>query len=114
MPAPQYFRVFETGRGFCGIAWSDAGITTFRLPVNTPEAAQRLLRRRVPDAEPGAPPAEVVEAISAAQAYFEGEKVDFSRFRLDLGEQSELFDRIYAAVRGRSLSRSSCALRESP
>jgi methylated-DNA-[protein]-cysteine S-methyltransferase len=100
MPAPtQHFRVFETARGFCGIAWSDAGITAFRLPVNIPEAAERLLRRRVPDAEPGAPPAEVVEAITAAQAYFEGEEVDFSRFRLDLGEQSDLFDRIYAAVR---------------
>jgi methylated-DNA-[protein]-cysteine S-methyltransferase len=101
MPAPtQRVRVFETAHGFCGTAWSDAGITAFRLPVNTPGAAERLLRRRVPDAEPGAPPAEVVEAISAAQAYFEGEEVDFSRFRLDLGEQSDLSDRIYAAVRG--------------
>lgn len=101
MPAAkQYFRIFETRRGFCGIAWSDAGITAFRLPVKTPEAAARILRRRVPDAEPGAPTAEVAGAISAAQAYFEGEEVDFSCFRLDLGAQSDLFDRIYAAVRG--------------
>ena len=101
MSAPkQHFRVFETAHGFCGVAWSDAGITAFRLPVNTPEAAERLLRCRVTDAEPGAPPAEVVEAISAAQAYFEGEEVDFSRLRLDLGAQGELFDRIYAVVRG--------------
>jgi methylated-DNA-[protein]-cysteine S-methyltransferase len=101
MLAPkQHFRVFETARGFCGIAWSDAGVTAFRLPVNIPDAAERLLRRRVPDAEPGAPAAEVVEAISGAQTYFEGQEVDFSRFRLDLGEQSDLLDRIYAAVRG--------------
>jgi methylated-DNA-[protein]-cysteine S-methyltransferase len=96
----QHFHVFETSRGFCSIAWSDTGITGFCLPVNTPAAAERLVRRRVPDAEPGTPPAEVVEAISAAQAYFEGKEVDFSRFRLDLGQQSALFDRIYAAVRG--------------
>jgi methylated-DNA-[protein]-cysteine S-methyltransferase len=101
MPASkQHSRVFKTARGFCGIAWSDAGITAFRLPVNTPEAAERLLRRRVPDAEPGTPPTEVVRAISATQAYFEGEEVDFSRFQLDLGQQSDLFDRIYTAVRG--------------
>jgi methylated-DNA-[protein]-cysteine S-methyltransferase len=100
MLAPkQQFRVFETARGFCSIAWSDAGITAFCLPVNAPEAAERLLRRRVPDAEPGTPPAEVAKAVSAAQAYFEGEEVDFSRFLLDLGQQSDLFDRIYAAVR---------------
>ena len=101
MPASeQHFRVFETARGFCGIAWSDAGITAFQLPVNTHQAAERLLRRRVPDAEPGTQRAEVVDAILAAQAYFEGEEVDFSRFRLDLGQQSDLFDRIYTAVRG--------------
>ena len=100
MPASKrYFRVFATSRGFCGIVWSNAGITAFRLPVSAPEAAARLLRRRVPDAEPGAPPEEVAEAIAAAQAYFAGEEVDFSRFRLDLGSQSDLFDRIYGAVR---------------
>src|SRR4051812_9448838 len=99
LASKQHYRVFETARGFCGIAWSNAGITAFRLPVNTPEAAERLLRRRVPDAVPGAPPAEVAEAISAVQAYFEGEEVDLSRFRLDLGQQSDLFKRIYTAVR---------------
>ena len=100
MPASKrYFRVFGTARGFCGIAWSEAGIAAFRLPVSAPEAAARLLRRRVPDAETGAPPEEVAEAIAAAQAYFGGEEVDFSRFRLDLSFRSDLFDRIYAAVR---------------
>src|SRR5690349_7973313 len=100
MPASkQHYRVFETARGFCGIAWSDVGITTFRLPVNRREPAERLLRRRVPNAEPDAPPTDVSEAISAAQAYFEGKEVDFSRFQLDLGQQRDLFNRIYTAVR---------------
>jgi methylated-DNA-[protein]-cysteine S-methyltransferase len=100
MPASKrYFRVFGTARGFCGIAWSDAGIAAFRLPVSTSEAAVRLLRRRVPDAVPGAPPEEIAEAIAAAQAYFEGEEVDFSRFRLDLDLRSDLSGRIYAAAR---------------
>jgi methylated-DNA-[protein]-cysteine S-methyltransferase len=28
----QHYLVFETAGGFCGIAWSDAGITRFQLP----------------------------------------------------------------------------------
>lgn len=99
-PAKQHFQVFGTAHGFCSIAWGDAGITGFRLPASSAGAAERLIRRRVPGAEPAAPPAEVAEAISAAQTYFEGKKVDFTRFLLDLGEQSTLFERIYAAVRG--------------
>src|SRR4051812_2964475 len=99
LASKQHHRVFETPRGFCTIAWSHAGKIAFRLPVNTPEAAERLLRRRVLDPEPGAPPAEVAEAISAVQAYFEGEEVDLSRFRVYLGQQSDLFNRIYTAVR---------------
>src|ERR1700738_3657127 len=31
--------------------------------------------------------------------YFEGEETDFSRFRLDLGEQDPFFEQIYAAAR---------------
>jgi methylated-DNA-[protein]-cysteine S-methyltransferase len=95
----QQYRVFGTARGFCGIAWSNLGITGFGLPSKTAEAAERRLLRRAPDAEPGMPPPLVADAIAAAQAYFEGEAIDFSRFPLDLGAQDTLFERIYAAVR---------------
>jgi len=97
--ARQFFRVFETVRGFCGIAWNESGITAFRLPSRTPEAAERALRRRVPDAEPGTPTVDVAAAIAAARAYFAGERIDFSPFRVSLGQQSPLSERIYAAVR---------------
>lgn len=95
----QQYQVFGTARGFCGIAWSDLGIAGFSLPTTTAEAAERRLLRRAPDAEPGAPPPMVADAIAAAVAYFEGEAIDFSRFPLDLGAQDTLFERIYAAVR---------------
>ena len=49
----QHHAVFETAAGFCGIGWGDAGITRFQLPTTTAEAAERLLRRRLPHAEPG-------------------------------------------------------------
>lgn len=95
----QHYQVFGTARGFCGIAWSDLGVTGFGLPTKTAEAAERLLLRRAPDAAPGTPPAMVDDAIAAARAYFEGEAIDFSRFPLDLGAQDALFESIYAAVR---------------
>ena len=93
------FHVFETTAGFCAVAWSEAGITRFQLPVRAAEAAERLLRRRLPDAEPATPGAEIAEAIAAVQRYFDGEPADLSGIRVDLGAQDPFFARIYAAVR---------------
>jgi methylated-DNA-[protein]-cysteine S-methyltransferase len=97
-PTHQYF-VFETAAGFCAIAWSDAGITRFVLPSQTAEATEHNLRRRIGNAEPGTPTAEVMAAVTAARRYFEGEKIDFSDLPLDLGGQSDFFKQIYAAAR---------------
>jgi methylated-DNA-[protein]-cysteine S-methyltransferase len=91
--------VFETAGGFCGIAWSNAGIVRFQLPTKSADATARLLLRRVPGAERGAPPPEVAEAVAAVQRYFEGEATDFSGFTLDLGDQDAFFEQVYAAAR---------------
>ena len=99
MDKTQHYLVFETANGFCGIAWNHVGITRFRLPDKTAEAATRNLLRHVPDAEPGTPPQSVADVIAAAKRYFAGEKIDFSDVAVDLGEQDELFTRIYAAAR---------------
>ncbi len=95
----QHYLIFETASGFCGIAWNNAGITRFQLPTGSVDAAERLLRRRVSGAAPGAPTPEVAAAVAAAKRYFEGEKTDFSGFTLDLHDQDEFFKRIYAAAR---------------
>jgi methylated-DNA-[protein]-cysteine S-methyltransferase len=94
----RYF-VFQTAGGFCGIAWSDVGITRFQLPTKSPEATERALLRRLPGAEAGTPPPQVAEAVAAVKRYFEGEETDFSGFTLDLGGQDAFFQRIYAAAR---------------
>ena len=96
---PHHYRIFETANGFCGIAWNSVGITRFRLPARSPEGSERNLLRRLPGAEPGTPTPEVMAAIAAVQRYFQGEKIDFSAFRLDLDEQDEFFKQIYAAAR---------------
>jgi methylated-DNA-[protein]-cysteine S-methyltransferase len=95
----HHYLIFETACGFCGIAWSDVGITRFQLPTSSAEATERLLRRRAPDARPGTPTATVADAVAAVKRYFEGEATDFSAFKLDLGEQDAFFERIYAAAR---------------
>lgn len=94
----RYF-VFATAGGFCAIAWNGVGITRFQLPARTAETTERNLLRRLPGAERGAPPAEVMEALAAVKRYFEGEMVDFSDVRLDLDGQDEFFRQTYAAAR---------------
>jgi len=91
--------IFATAAGFCAIAWSEAGIARFHLPMSTADATERSLRRRLIDAEPGMPPADVDAVIDAAKRYFAGERVDFSNVSLDLRGQDEFFTRIYAAAR---------------
>jgi methylated-DNA-[protein]-cysteine S-methyltransferase len=95
----QHYQVFETAHGFCAIAWNASGVTRFRLPESSAAATEQALLRRLPDATPATPPPAVADAIAAAQRYFAGEKVDFSAVPVDLGEQEELFCRIYAAAR---------------
>jgi methylated-DNA-[protein]-cysteine S-methyltransferase len=96
--APQY-HVFETTMGFCAIAWSEAGIVRFQLPVRSAEAADRLMHRRAPGAEPETPPEDVATVVATAKRYFDGEETDFSRVRLDLAGEDAFFTQIYAALR---------------
>lgn len=95
----HHYLIFETAGGFCGIVWNDVGITRFQLPTKSAEATERILLRRMPDAEPGAPTPEVSEVVAAVKRYFEGEETDFSDFRLDLGDQDAFFKQVYAAAR---------------
>lgn len=98
MAAHRYL-IFETAGGFCGIAWNDVGITRFQLPTKSAESTERLLQRRLPQAERGTPPPEIREAVGAVKRYFAGERVDFSSLRLDLEDQDDFFKEIYAAAR---------------
>jgi methylated-DNA-[protein]-cysteine S-methyltransferase len=95
----HHYFIFETVSGFCGIAWSNVGITRFQLPTKSTEATERILLRREPGAKPGAPTPAVMEAVAAVKRYFEGERTDFSKIRLDLNDQDAFFKQIYAAAR---------------
>jgi len=97
--AMHRYRIFETASGYCGIAWNDVGVTRFQLPAKTAAATERNLLRRLPDAEPGTPPAAVAETVAAARRYFAGDAVDFATVPLDLSGQDEFFRQIYEATR---------------
>lgn len=97
--AMRQYLIFETAAGFCGIAWSGVGVAQFQLPVSAAAAAERMLRRRMPGAEPDTPTPEVAEAVAAARRYFEGENTDFSEVRLDLDDQGAFFKQVYGAAR---------------
>jgi methylated-DNA-[protein]-cysteine S-methyltransferase len=96
----MHYHVFETPGGFCGMAWTDAGIARFQLPTPDRAATERLLLRRILDALAAEPPPEIAHAVVMVQRYFAGERVDFSGLHLDLSGQSALFRDIYAALRG--------------
>jgi methylated-DNA-[protein]-cysteine S-methyltransferase len=95
----QHYLVFETAGGFCGIAWNEVGVTRFQLPTRSAEATERLLQRRVPGAERGAPTPEIAAVVAAVERYFAGEETDFSGVALDLGDQDAFFKEIYEAAR---------------
>jgi methylated-DNA-[protein]-cysteine S-methyltransferase len=95
----QHYHVFETAMGFCAIAWSDAGVARFQLPTKSAEAAERLIRRHAPSAEPGAPAEDVAAVVESARRYFAGEEMDFSSVHVDLAGQDAFFAQIYDALR---------------
>jgi methylated-DNA-[protein]-cysteine S-methyltransferase len=95
----QNYHVFETALSFCAIAWSDAGVARFQLPVKSAEAAERSMRRRVPGAEPRESAEDIAVVVAAAKRYFGGEETDFSDVRVDLAGEDAFFSRIYAALR---------------
>ena len=97
--AIEHFTVFETAAGYCGIAWSDAGVTRFHLPEKDAASAERSIRRRVPGVEPGEPSQAVEGTIALARRYFSGERIDFTAVALDLPTMDDLFRSIFAATR---------------
>jgi methylated-DNA-[protein]-cysteine S-methyltransferase len=97
--AIQHYHVFETAMGFCGIAWSDAGVARFQLPTKTAVSAEKLICRRAPSAEPSPPPARIAAVIEAAKRYFDGEEMDFAQVQVDLVGEDAFFAQIYDALR---------------
>lgn len=94
-----HYTLFDTEAGVCGLAWSSRGIARFQLPGHSRTETERLLKRRLPDAIPGEPTAEIAATIETVKRYFAGETVDFTDVPVDLDGQDDFFQAIYAALR---------------
>lgn len=90
--------VFETAFGFCGIAWSEEGITRFMLPMDTPAPLAEHLTKRQPDSSAAEPFGPAADAVAAAVRYFKGEREDFTSLPLDLTGVDPFRRTIYQAA----------------
>lgn len=97
--AAHEYLILETAAGHCAIAWNSVGITRFMLPARERGATERGLLRRLPGAKPGTPTPVVSAAVEAVRQYFQGERIDFSDFRLDLDGHDEFPRQVYTALR---------------
>jgi methylated-DNA-[protein]-cysteine S-methyltransferase len=91
-----HYHLFETKLGWCGIAWSDDGISRFRLPDPDREAAERQIRAK---GEPQEPPPHIAAVVAQATRYFAGERIDFSDIGLDLAGVEPFRRAIYDTLR---------------
>ena len=91
-----HYHLFATKLGFAGIAWSDEGITRFRLPDPDREAAARQFKSK---AESQSPPPHAAAVVEEAQRYCAGECIDFTPIELDLSSIDPLRRSIYEALR---------------
>jgi methylated-DNA-[protein]-cysteine S-methyltransferase len=97
--ARQYYALFETILGTCGIVWSARGIAGVQLPEKDRAATQARLRRRHPEADEAVPPANVHEAMEAIVALLAGERRDLTNIAVDDSAISEFNRRVYAIAR---------------
>lgn len=109
------FALFETAIGWCGVAWSAAGIAGLVLPESDPEKTRALLARRHPGARQGPPPPAVESALDAIRALLRGEPRSLDTIVLDLSDISPFYRRVYDAARsirpGATLSYGDIAVR---
>jgi methylated-DNA-[protein]-cysteine S-methyltransferase len=91
--------VFRTTAGFCGIGWSERGISRFQLPLREEDAARRALARRTGGAPSAFPPPDAAKVIAAVRAYFEGAPTDFVAVAIDPGRQDAFAAQVYDHVR---------------
>ena len=95
--------IFETARGFMGIAWNERGLIRLCLPQSSRESLERRLLRL--EAVPGkhfdenTAPGWVAELIASIKAYAAGETVDFSKVPVDLDGVDDFRLAIYDAAR---------------
>jgi len=92
----MHYHLFETKLGTAAIAWSDDGVTRFRLPDPNPESAAKTFGAK---SEPQEPPPHIAAIVEQTKRYFAGERVDFTGIGLDLASVDPFRRSVYDALR---------------
>jgi methylated-DNA-[protein]-cysteine S-methyltransferase len=96
---PEYYHLFNTDFGSCGIAWSDVGLVRVQLPESDELATEARLRSTGALAKDPTSSAHAKASVTALTNYFGGDSSDFEALLLDLRIVSTEFAAIYAALR---------------
>jgi methylated-DNA-[protein]-cysteine S-methyltransferase len=91
--------LFDTSFGFCGLAWSEAGLVRVQLPERDGASTEQRLRKGGALRFECEVPARVAHATVQLRAYFDGVRVDFADVALDVSSLVEFDGRIFAALR---------------
>lgn len=94
----KFYRTFETDWGWCAVAGTRKGIYAFLPPVPSPEEAElnllKLIRGEGERIWRG-----FDDVVDSVRRYFSGERVDFSRFTLDMSLGTPFMQRVWEATR---------------
>lgn len=93
------FAVFDTAIGHCGIAWSERGVVSLRLPDGSAGRTRARLHANFPEAAETEPPQHVQQAITEIVALLRGEARDLAEIRLDLEGVPDFHRRVYEIAR---------------
>jgi methylated-DNA-[protein]-cysteine S-methyltransferase len=95
----QYFAIFDTAIGPCGIVWGERGITGVQLPMGDEEKTRNRIHQRDGDATEAAPSAEVQHAIAEIIELLAGKPNDLADIVLDLDGVPEFNRGVYDIAR---------------
>jgi methylated-DNA-[protein]-cysteine S-methyltransferase len=95
----QYFAIFDTALGPCGIVWTARGIAGVNLPEGDEAKTRARVLKRFPQAMETAPSEAIAAIINSVVALVAGEKIDLSHIVLDHTPLPEFSQRVYAIVR---------------
>jgi methylated-DNA-[protein]-cysteine S-methyltransferase len=92
------YTLFETAIGWAGVVWSEAGLTTVRLP-QAERSRVRAALQRSPEAEEADPPPAIAAVVADICDLLAGGKPDFAAAPLDLSLVPPFHARVYAIAR---------------
>jgi methylated-DNA-[protein]-cysteine S-methyltransferase len=95
----QYFALFDTPIGICGIEWGSRGINGLQLPMGSDEKTRARIRQRHGDIAEAAPTEEVQRAIDRIVKLLAGERDNLRDIALDLDGVPEFNRGVYDIAR---------------